>query len=185
MWYGSSFNRKELFDRLQYLEPSKGFRYGYQYNNLMYVMAGYLVGQISGGSWEKFVQQRIFDPLGMENSNFSVTESQKSSNFAQPHLKSEDGVKQIPFRNIDAMAPAGSIGSSATEMAKWILLNLNNGRFDGKQVISEGNLKQIHSPQMVVSGDVRYNELLNASYGMGWIIQSYRGHNIIHPLVST
>ena len=176
MWYNSSFTRKELFDRLQYLEPSKDFRSYWQYQNLMFMTAGYLVGQIAGTSWEELLRQRILEPLGMRDSNFSVTTSQQSPDFALPYNEIKDEVKEIPFRNIDTIGPAGSINSNVTDMSQWILLNLNKGKFSEKQIISEANLSQIHSPQMVMPGSIEYDEILYSSYGMGWVITPYRGH---------
>jgi CubicO group peptidase (beta-lactamase class C family) len=176
MWYNSSASRRELFDRLQYLEPSKDFRTTFQYQNLMFMTAGYLVGQISGTSWERFVRNRIFMPLGMTDSNFSVNDSQKAQDFALPYLEKDDKIIKIPFRNIDTVGPAGSINSNVTNMANWILLNLNRGKIGDQQVISESSLKEIHSPQMISSKSYRYNESFYSMYGMGWGINAYRGH---------
>jgi len=176
MWYNSSASRRELFDRLQYLEPSKDFRTTFQYQNLMFMTAGYLVGQISGTNWERFVQNRIFMPLGMTKSNFSVNDSQKALDFALPYMEKDDKIIKIPFRNIDTVGPAGSINSNVTNMANWILLNLNKGKIGDQQVISESSLKEIHSPQMISSKSYRYNESFYSMYGMGWGITAYRGH---------
>jgi CubicO group peptidase (beta-lactamase class C family) len=176
MWYNSSASRKELFERLQYLEPSKDFRTTFQYQNLMFMTAGYLVGQISGTRWERFVRNRIFMPLGMTNSNFSVNDSQKAPDFALPYMEKDDKIIKIPFRNIDTVGPAGSINSNVTDMANWVLLNLSKGKIGDQQVISESSLKEIHSPQMISSKSYRYNESFYSMYGMGWMISSYRGH---------
>ena len=176
MWYNSSASRKELFDRLRYLEPSEDFRTTYQYQNLMFMSAGFLVGQIAGTSWERFVRNRIFMPLGMSNSNFSVNDSQKSPDFACPYMEKDGKVIEIPFRNIDTMGPAGSINSNVTDMASWILLNLNKGKIGDQQIISESSLREIHSPQMISSKSYRYDESFYSMYGMGWGITSYRGH---------
>jgi len=181
MWYNSSASRKELFDRLPYLEPSKDFRTTFQYQNLMFMTAGYLVGQIAGTSWERFVRNRIFMPLGMTNSNFSVNDSQKAPDFALPYMEKDDKIMKIPFRNIDTVGPAGSINSNVTDMANWVLLNLNKGKIGDQQVISESSLKEIHSPQMISSKSYRYNESFYSMYGMGWMISSYRGHlRLVH-----
>ena len=176
MWYNSSASRKELFDRLRYLEPSEDFRTTYQYQNLMFMSAGFLVGQIAGTSWERFVRNQIFMPLGMSSSNFSVNDSQKSPDFALPYMEKDDKVIEIPFRNIDTMGPAGSINSNVTDMASWILLNLNKGKIGDQQIISESSLREIHSPQMISSKSYRYDESFYSMYGMGWGITSYRGH---------
>jgi len=176
LWYGSSFSRRDLFDRLQYLEPNKDFRAVWQYQNLMVMTAGYLVGEVAGMSWEDFTRKRIFDPLGMKASNFSVADSQKAADFALPYAEKKDKVETIPFRNIDAIGPAGSINSNVTEMANWIMLNLSKGKFGDKQIVSEASLVQIHSPQMVVPQPLQYKEIFYSSYGMGWMIVPYRGH---------
>jgi CubicO group peptidase (beta-lactamase class C family) len=176
MWYSSSATRKELFDRLQYLEPSRDFRTTFQYQNLMFMTAGYMVGEIAGTTWEKFVQDRIFVPLGMNDSNFSVEDSKKTPDFALPYMEKDDKIIEIPFRNIDTVGPAGSINSNVTDMADWLLLNLNKGKFGEKQIISEESLKEIHSPQMISSKSFEYDESFYTTYGMGWGITAYRGH---------
>ncbi len=179
VWYGTPFTRQEIVERLQYLEPSHELRTVFQYQNLMYMTAGYLVGQIAGSSWEEFVQQEIFNPLSMEGSNFSVVKSQEADDFALPYQEKDDEVKEIPFRNIDAVGPAGSINAHVTDMAKWLLLHLNQGKYDDKQIISSGNLSQMHMPQFVAPGPLEYEEILYSSYGLGWGITAYRGHNFI------
>ncbi|NUO82248.1 serine hydrolase [candidate division KSB1 bacterium] len=176
LWYGSSFTRKEMFERLQYLEPSKDFRTDYQYQNLMFMTAGYLVEQINGGTWEDFVRSRIFKPLGMTSSNFSVLESQKAADFALPYQEKKEVVTQIPFRDITAIGPAGSINSNLADMSKWVLLNLNKGKAGETQVLSEAGLVQMHTPYMAIAQPLKYTELSHNNYGLGWFIRSYRGH---------
>jgi CubicO group peptidase (beta-lactamase class C family) len=179
MWYGSPLSRKELYDRLQYLEPSKPLHAKFQYNNLMFLVAGVLIERISGNAWEEFVRRKILDPLGMKNSNFSVNDSQKMPDFSLPYREDDGVVKEIPFRNIDAIGPAGSINSSVNEMTKWLLLQLNKGKFDSRQIISEKNLGEIHTPQIVSGGDLKYDESFYTSYAMGWVVTSYRGHPVL------
>lgn len=179
MWYGSSLSRKELFERLKYLELNKEFRSVWQYQNLMFMTAGYLVGEVTGTTWEEFVRKRILDPLEMKESNFSVTESEESSDFSYPYQEKKDKVVRIPFRNLDAIGPAGSINSNVLEMANWVLFNLNKGRWADKQIISEAALAQIHTPQMIVQSPLRHEEMLHSSYGMGWLISAYKGHLLL------
>jgi CubicO group peptidase (beta-lactamase class C family) len=176
VWYGSDLSRQQLFDRLRYLEPSKPFRTVFQYQNLMFMTAGYLVEQVSGVLWEQFVKENIFTPLEMKSTNFSVNESQQSTDYSKPYDETMEGkIKEIPFRKIDAMGPAGSINSNITDMSNWVIMQLNNGKFKDKQAISESSIKEMHTPFMVVPSapnkDVYYT-----SYGLGWFITSYRGH---------
>ncbi len=179
MWYNSAATREELFSRLRYLEPSEDFRTVYQYQNLMFMTAGYLVEKIAGSSWEKFIENRIFYPLGMTESNFSVEDSQRAPDFALPYVLQDEEVTLIPFRNIDTIGPAGSINSHVTDMANWVLLNLSKGKFGEHSIVSEGSLLEIHSPQMISGRSLRYDEVFYSLYGMGWGMTSYRGHVLL------
>lgn len=179
VWYKSPFTRQEIIERLQYLEPTHEMRTVFQYQNLMYMTAGYLVGEIAQSSWEEFVQQEIFNPLEMRDSNFSVEKSQKTDDLALPYQEKEDKVEKIPFYDVDVSGPAGSINSNVVDMAKWLLLHLNQGKYGDKQIISPSNLSQMHSPQIVMTQTLEYNELFYYFYGLGWAITSYRGHNLI------
>ena len=175
VWYGKDISRKELLNTLQYLEPSQGFRTTYQYQNLMFMTAGILVEEVSGMKWEAFVKEGIFDPLEMKASNFSVDEMQQTDNFSFPYSKREEKVTRIPFRNIDAIGPAGSINSNVLEMSNWMIMHLNKGKFNGDEIVSESFLKQAHAPQMVATKSLT-DEVFYGSYGLGWFLTSYRGH---------
>ncbi len=176
LWYGSNYTRKEMFERLRYLEPSRGFRANYQYQNLMFMTAGLLVEEISGGAWEQFIQKRFFEPLQMTNSNFSVSASQKTADFALPYQEEKDEVKQVPFRNIDQIGPAGSINSSVNQMANWVRMQMNKGKFGEKQIISENSLRETQTPQIVSGTTMRWDEVSYSMYAMGWGVVMYRGH---------
>ncbi|MGE0129840.1 MAG: serine hydrolase [Blastocatellales bacterium] len=176
VWYGSPLSRKEIFERLRYLEPSRPLHARYQYNNLMFLAAGVLIERISGSTWEEFVRKRILDPLEMKTSNFSVNDSRKAADFSLPYGEVKGEVKEIPFRNIDAVGPAGSINSSVNEMSRWLLMQLGKGKFNGRQIASEKSLAETHTPQIVAGGDLKYDESFYSSYAMGWGVTSYRGH---------
>jgi len=184
-WIGSAFSRKELFDRMRFLEPNADFRSMFQYNNFMFMTAGHLAGEVTGSTWEDVVRTRIFEPLGMKDSYFSVEESRKKPDVSFPYGEKEDKSIELPFRNLDAVGPAGSINSNVLDMAQWVLLNLNKGKTGDKQVISEARLAEIHSPQMVIQESAfrileKFPEMFTSSYGLGWIITQYRGHTWIH-----
>jgi CubicO group peptidase (beta-lactamase class C family) len=176
VWYGSDKSRKQLIEAIEHLEPTADFRTTWQYQNLMYMTAGHLVGQQNNMTWEAYTQSRLLKPLGMNTTNFSVEAIQKSKNYALPYNVKQEEVIAIPFRNINAIGPAGSINSSAKEMANWLLFQLNKGVFDDKKIISESNFKQMHQPQMPMPGDIDSDEIFYRSYGMGWMLTSYRGH---------
>jgi CubicO group peptidase (beta-lactamase class C family) len=178
VWYNdTSSGRGEMVARIAHLEPSETLRAKFQYNNLMYLTAGYLIEQLTEKSWEESVRERILEPLGMARTNFSVFDSQKNDDFSQPYRESDDDeIEKIPFRPIDLMGPAGSINSSVNEMARWILLNLNRGKVGDIQLVNSSTLADIHSPHMVTGTSQEKPEILPIGYGLGWGIDSYRGH---------
>ncbi|SYZ72656.1 Beta-lactamase [Candidatus Zixiibacteriota bacterium] len=181
VWYNNlTASRKDFVERLQYLEPNKDFRTDFQYQNLMFMTAGYLEEQLTAKSWEDNVRERIFNPLGMTASNFSVLESQKAADYALPYKEEDSVVNEIPFRQITQMGPAGSINSNLNDMAKWVMLHLNNGKVGDKQLVSAAQLTQMHTPYMAISQPQMYEEVSLAGYGLGWFIASYRGHTRVY-----
>lgn len=180
VWYNSSRSREELVHALQYLEPNEDFRNKWQYQNLMYMAAGYLVGQLKGTSWENVVRESLFNPLRMNSSVFSVDEMQLQPDFAFPYMENDGQNTRIPFRKIDAVGPAGSINSNLVDMIAWVQFQLNQGKQGGKQLISKEQLAILHSPQMSCESPFQGKELPVSTYGLGWFIEPYRGHAMIH-----
>ena len=179
LWYNTTLTREQMVERLRFLEPSRDFRSTYQYNNLMFVTAGVLAQHISGMKWEDLVRQRIFAPLNMTSSNFSVTDSQKAADFARPYRNANGKVVEIPFQGVDEIAPAGSINSNVDEMARYLLFHMAHGKAGEKQLLSESNELQMQTPQMVIQGQPGYPEMGFGSYGMAFRIGSYRGHRFV------
>jgi CubicO group peptidase (beta-lactamase class C family) len=186
LWYVfPEASREQLIRRLADAHPNAGFRTKFQYQNMMYVAAGHAVGQVTHSTWDDFVRTRIFQPLGMNGSDTSSIDAEKSPDHASPHEQDPDGsVKVIPWHNIDNAGPAGSINSSARDMAKWITLQLNSGMYDGKQLISKKNVREMQTPQMVIEpgGEIPtvfFPDSTQLSYGLGWFVQQYRGHQLI------
>lgn len=179
-WYSNAdITRKEMVERLRYLQPSKDLRQTFQYNNLMFMTAGYLGGQLVGKTWEEAVRERVLLPLSMTNTNFSVLDSQKSADFAQPYRKAKEEVKQIPFYVQGAVGPAGEINTTAEDISHYLLFQLNKGKYGDKQILSEGNAVQMQSPQMVIQGTPQFAEFGESSYGMGFGVTHYRGHKLV------
>lgn len=181
IWYNSELTREEIIERLEYLEPNQDFRAKGQYQNIMYMVAGYLVGKLAGYSWEQRVQERIFAPLHMKSSCFSVDEMQLRDDYALAYIDKNGETQQIPFRNMDSIGPAGSINSNIIDMANWIMLHLNRGMLDGKQIVSEGRLDDMHTPHIPCEPSLwGKKELPLSCYGLGWCIEPYRGHQMLH-----
>ncbi|MBZ0285937.1 MAG: serine hydrolase [Anaerolineae bacterium] len=185
MWYGAHYTRQEIYKRLRHLPPKHDFRSAYEYNNIMFIVAGYLVEKLTGICWETFLQTRILDPLGMNTTNCSTTLTRMTADFALPYLKKDDVVQQIPFYESspedDSLGLAGAMQSNIPDLLKWIHLHLNNGQLNGKPFISEASLKQMHTPHIAkpMTEFEHYLDIDMAGYGLGWGIDVRRGEKII------
>jgi CubicO group peptidase (beta-lactamase class C family) len=184
MWYGTDLDRHEIVRRVRYLEPTWSFRSNFGYQNIMYLAAGLVAEEISGKTWDDLVKERIFAPLGMQQSLTSVDPLPGLPNVATPHSRIDEQVTPVAYRKIDNIAPAGSINSSAIEMAQWVRLQLGRGVYNGNRLVSERNIREMHSPHTIIATDTAaerlYPETNFRSYGLGWFLEDYRGRKVIH-----
>jgi len=170
-------SRDELIYQLRYLEPEKPFRDGYVYSNMMYLVAGEVIPAVTGKSWDRFVAERFFDPLGMGRSNTSITQLEGVENTAWPHQEIRGEVVPIPRRNFDNAGPAASINTSVSELAQWVRLHLGEpGIYQGERLISDEVMNELHSAQTAIPVSDMYGDV--RAYGLGWFIQHYRGIRI-------
>src|ERR1041385_8399811 len=183
IWYKSAFTRRELWDRLRYLDPAAPLRTKFLYNNLMFTAAGQVIEELSGKTWEQFVQQRIFDPLAMSRSTLTIEDNIKGPEPAVPYSERRDSTElyRHSYSNAEvAIAPAGAINSNIQDLSRWVIALLNKGKVDGKQVIPEAVLRETLVPSLAMPNSILesrgWGENLNAYYGMGRTISSYRGH---------
>lgn len=190
IWEITQFDRDEVLRRARYLPQVEKFRYVFGYNNIMFIAGGQLIPALTGKTWDAFVRERIFDPLGMKDTNTSTNDFRPGGNVANPHAWTDGKAEVIPWRNIDNAGPAGSINSSAIEMAQWVRLQLSDGTYDGKRLISAASLAETHDPQMVMTRDVLKEDLSIFKgfwpsevhymlYGLGWFLEDYRGRKVI------
>ena len=173
LWYNNlSSTREEIVRRLRYLPPSGDFRTIFQYQNLMFLTAGYLAGVLDGGGWETAVKTRILDPLGMSATNFSVEDSKATSDYALPYSEKDDRVREVGFRNIDLIGPAGSINAHVEDMVKWLLLHQKKGDWRGRQLVSATQMSEMHKPQMAMPAPyMPLPQTAHGSYGLGWFVR--------------
>ncbi len=183
-WYGSGFDRDEIVRRVRFLTPSWSFRSQFGYQNIMYITAGQVVAKVSGRTWDDFVRERIFTPLGMTASSTSIQNVRGQPNVSSPHATLNDTVRVIPWRDIDNAGPAGSINSNAVDMAQWVRLQLGRGSYGGKVLISPRSADEMHQAQTVIRTDsaARANnpDTHLQAYGLGWFLEDYRGRLVVH-----
>lgn len=183
VWYLADVSREELVRRLAHLPNSVDLRARYQYNNLMYITAGVLVEAVSGMRWETFVRRYLLEPLGMTRTSFSPARALALGNLARPHLLRKGRIEPIPFmaEGEDALSAAGWIHASVLDMTHWLRFQLAGGEAGGAgRLISQQALGETHTPQVVASEPfpmfTHFPEVGVPLYGLGWRIQTYRGH---------
>lgn len=190
---GEPFDRNELMARLRHLHMAHGFREAFQYNNFMYMAAGRVAGRTSGTSWEEVVRSRLLDPMGMEDTGFGQDFYLEAADRARGHRTPPSGassgdslpapVRQDFVRN-DAIGPAGSLMSTASDMARWVETVAGEGKLDGKRVVPAAALEETTTPRMPAPGLAEsllgQPEMSHVSYGLGWFVQDYRGYELVH-----
>ncbi len=180
VWYGTSFTREELMARLQYFPLNKDLRERFQYNNLMYMAAGFLGGKLAGTSWEEMTRKELFAPLGMKRSSFTLKEMQAEADRSEAYeLNTKREVVRIEHKGLEAAGPAGSMNSCASDLANYARMMLNGGKFNGKQVLLEADVQGMMEPKIPI-GRSPYAEFGFMHYGMGLFVQTYRGLEIAH-----
>lgn len=179
VWYNSKMTKGEMLKRLRYLQPSFNIRQRYQYGNLMYFTAGVAMERVAGKPWGDQIRERILIPLEMTQTNFSIEETQKTSNFAYPYLEKEEQLKRIAFRNLSLIDSAGALNSNINDMTHWLQMLLAGGVYKEKMLINPATLQELFAPQVIVSGAPECEESLPFAYGIGWNVFSYRGHYFV------
>ncbi len=183
-------SRAEFIKRMKHFKFSATFREKFQYNNLMYYAAAYLVEKVSGQKWEDFVTERIFIPLGMKSSSLCPETPGKEQVNAKGYRveRADDGsfkhLVNMPLGKHTELSPgaAGALFSTLADLTRWLKVHINDGCLGDRQFISGNNLKQMHIPHMVIPGG-GFSEKLTGNtiftYGMGWFIEPYRGYTVI------
>jgi CubicO group peptidase (beta-lactamase class C family) len=185
LWYaaGNTIDREALVRSLRHLAPSRGFRQTWQYNNLLYTTAGWLAGMLSGaGSYEAAVRRLLLDPLGMTRTNFSVDETGNDADAAVPYVSPSPGepVAPAPYARLDAIGPAGSINSCAADLVPWLLTLLGHGVDGRAPLLSDSVRSMLPVPAAALPAGSQLAVGTPVGYGLGVIIEDYRGHRLVH-----
>ncbi len=182
IWAGTDMTRKEAISKVVYMKPQLGFRDGYIYNNMMYAAAGAVMENVTGKSWEELIREKIFIPLQMTASVFTTGDTKKSGDYSIAYFEPDSTRRLLPKKyeaQTDALGPAGTIKSSVEDMSHWMIAQLNNGMYNGKQVISAKAIKETITPNTIADKEGKYDELSNSLYALGRIIQTYKGYKIV------
>jgi CubicO group peptidase (beta-lactamase class C family) len=185
-WPHTTFTRDDIIYRLRFMKPVSSFRSHYAYDNLLYMTAGQIIPAVTGTSWDNYVREHIFAPLGMANTTVSNADFKPGSDYAWPHSKVDGKLQVLPFENLDNVGPAGSINSSAADMAKWVTVQLARGKIPNKdnRLFSEARSREMWSPQTILpigepTGPLAALHANFAAYGLGWALRDYHGRKLV------
>lgn len=178
LWYGTSYDRREIVKRFANLAPKHGFREKYGYSNIMFIAAALVIEEKSGMSWEKFIESRILKPLGMNSSSVSMKDFTSGSNIAAPHVH-EQAEAYIDYNNA---AGAVGVNSNITDLSKWAMMWLNKGKAGDKEILKEATVRAIFAAQTPqgVSAKNEENGIHFRAAACGWMVQDFKGAKMAH-----
>jgi CubicO group peptidase (beta-lactamase class C family) len=170
--------------RVRFLKPTSSFRSRFGYQNIMFLTAGELIPAVTGKSWDDYLREKFFVPLGMVRTVTSHKQLLALPNLAMPHNWLNDNVQVIRYDNADNAGGAGAINSSAADMAQWVRLQLGRGTVDGKKVFSAERSREMWTPATILGGVSESAEKFNPTthfnlYGLGWILNDYQGRKLV------
>ncbi len=187
-WPDTTFTRDEVVTHARYIQPASSLRSRYAYNNLMFVVAGQIIPAVTGKPWDDFVRERIFQPLGMSRTTITSLGFKPGDNVAWPHSRGwrlEGTLTPIPMTRDDVWAAAAGIKSSANDLSKWMIAQLNHGKINDQQrLFTEAAQRQMWAATTIVPiseppAPLKALKPNFSAYCLGWAARDYRGHRVV------
>ena len=177
---GNNFNTDDIVQNLQYLKPVSAFRTKYDYDNLLYIVAGEVVKRASGISWCDFVENRILKPLEMNHTAAAWKRLKDTSNVIAPHVPTDGKIKAIKRYESQTFDPAAGIYSSVNDLSQWVLMQLHDGKYGNSQqnqLFSKKVHDEMWTPQTILPNRKAAPYTSNfRTYGLGWQLTDINGH---------
>lgn len=174
---GHDFTPDDIIQNIQHLKPVSDFRTKYDYNNLLYIIAGVVIERVSGKSWTDFIEENFIQPLNMNRTAASWNTLKDRSNVIVPHVPIDGELKVVDRYTNSIFDAAAGLYSNIDDLIHWVKFQLNYGKTeDGRQLVSEEQMKQLSTPQTLQPNRTTepYNTLFRA-YGLGFQLQDMNG----------
>ncbi len=185
IWPTNTYNQKDVVRRFKHIPLATSFRSTYAYDNILYLIAGEVIEAVSGMPWDQFVQKRIYDKLGMNNSTLTFADAVKKGNTATPHADIRGTVRPVAASDSDKTNPAATVNTNAEDIAKWMICQLDSGRVKGGTPLftpaTARNLWSVVTPLPVpkVAKEVAPLQSNFIGYGAGFNLRDYRGKKLV------
>jgi CubicO group peptidase (beta-lactamase class C family) len=178
-FWDSNLPKDSIVWKMRYLKPSGVFRQDYGYCNSAFLVAGQVLEKVTGQTWESYVQQNILTPLGMTNTYMNTEGLANRLNVAAPHNNLYSSITKIPFDNVDNLGPATSMVSNVKDLTKWLMFQLDSGRFEGKQIIPWQVLQKTRDANILTGSrkSAAFPTHFRA-YGLGVFMSDYAGRQV-------
>ena len=188
-------------ERVRHLDNQTPLRASFRYSNQGYGVAGLVVEAVTGKTWSEWVRERLLNPLEMHNSAASPYElwedpfvaptflgtapagtvgiaDAPGRNVAMPHGVDREGARRVlVWQSYDSMQAAGSMVSSAAEMANWLRMHLARGRFGDRAVLGAATVEEMHAPQVASGATFLFaDDITSGTYALGWHRTTFEGH---------
>ena len=171
-----AFGETDLIRSLRYVEPVSSFRSTFGYTNLTHLLAGRIVANAANApDWNAVLQRELLDPLGMRDSSYTAEAIEAAPNHAKGHHWTPEGVSEVPFTRISpyGFGAAGDLNSTVEDMARWVRLQLGNGTFEERRIVSPEGIAYTHTAKVAINDTI--------SYALGWFVrQTPHGTTVWH-----
>ncbi len=176
--WGTDIPREKMIERINHMGVSYPIRTKWGYSSSAFIVAGQIIPRATGLSWEDFMRERIFNPLGMTRTLTLHKELPDATNKCEPYTIIEGRLVKIQYCNVDNMAPAGTISSSVNDLSKWVIMLLNSGKFAGKQIVPAEAIRETWTPQSIIESTNEFS-FMGSLYGLGWFLDEYQTKKIV------
>lgn len=183
LWAGMNISSEEVLYKMRFVKPSYSLRSSFIYQNIFYLAAGQVIEKLSGQPWEKFVRQRIFEPLKMTRTRPTRGAAADDPNQTSPHYLVNGNIQVIENTSADQIGPAGSVWSSIGDISKWVLCMLDSSKYEGGRLLQPATFQEMFKPQTLVPANQFYptQQLTKpnwTTYGLGWFQHDYKGKKV-------
>jgi len=176
--WASTRTRKELVENMANVVPHNGFREKYGYCNMGFVTAGEIIPAVCDTTWDDFLKAHYFTPLGMTRTETKYQNFITSPNASKAYTLLNGAIFEIPVSRVDNIGAAGSITSNVNDLSKWVMMQLDNGKYDGKQIVPTKVIQETRTSNTIVNGRSRKGRNFS-TYGLGWFMEDAFGKKIV------
>jgi CubicO group peptidase (beta-lactamase class C family) len=178
----SNMTRKEIIYNFRNLKPVFDFRAKYGYCNAAFMTAGEIIPIVTGKSWEDYLIDNILKPLNMQRTSLSGKTMNIDINKSKGHTLNIDKMEIVPYDEVDNLGPAASMCTCAKDIANWLLMQTDSGKFNGNQVIPYKVLLKTITPNITISLNQNYfyKDIKHIrTYGLGWQVEDYSNRLLV------